>query len=68
MRVLIAEPNHNWVLATLGRLPPALVRPVIQGSGIESRLAPMLLVSEGANWLAKEDRVMDIGFLVKQNL
>jgi hypothetical protein len=25
-----------------------------------------LLLSEGANWLASENRVMDIGFLAKQ--
>jgi hypothetical protein len=60
--------GNDWVLATLGRLPPALVRPAVEGTALASRLAPMLLLSAGANWLASEDRVMDIGFLVKQNL
>jgi hypothetical protein len=68
VRMLAAEPNHDWTLATLGRLPPSLVRPAIQGSPLASRLAPMLLLNEGANWLAKEDRVLDIGFLTKQDL
>jgi hypothetical protein len=70
VRILIeaAAGGHDWVLATLGRLPPALVRPAVEGSALMERLAPMLLLSEGANWLASEDRVMDIAFLAKQNL
>lgn len=68
VRALITEANRDWVLATLGRLPPALVGPVVRGSALATRLAPMLLLAEGANWLAKEERVLDIGFLTKQNL
>jgi HEAT repeat protein len=70
LRVLVeaAGGNHDWVLATLGRLPPALVRPAITGSALMEKLAPLLLLSEGTNWLATEDRVMDIAFLTKQNL
>jgi HEAT repeat protein len=59
---------NDWALATLGRLPPALVKPVTNGSDLESKLAPMLLLSEGAHWLSSEDRVLDIAFLSKQNL
>jgi hypothetical protein len=33
-----------------------------------AQLGPMLLRSEGANWLAHEERVIDISFLTKQNL
>jgi hypothetical protein len=70
LRVLIeATPsNSEWVLATLGRLPPTLVQPAIEDSNLKRKLAPMLLLSEGANWLASEGRVMDIAFLTKQNL
>jgi hypothetical protein len=60
--------EHDWVLATLGRLPAALVRPAVTGTALMKRVAPMLLLGEGANWLASEDRVMDIAFLAKQNL
>lgn len=60
--------EHDWVLATLGRLPSALVKPAITNTPLMKRVAPMLLMSEGANWLASEDRVMDIAFLTKQNL
>lgn len=59
---------NNWALATLGRLPPALVKPLTNGSDLETKLAPMLLLSEGAHWLSSEDRVLDIAFLSKQNL
>jgi len=57
-----------WALATLGRISPQRVKPVTDGSILEEKLAPMLLLSEGANWLASEDRVLDIAFLSKQNL
>jgi len=63
-----AAGDHDWVLATLGRLPPDLVKPALAGSDLLKRVAPMLLLGEGANWLASEDRVMDIAFLTKQNL
>ena len=62
-----ARTPNNWALATLGRLPPALVKPVTNGSDLEAKLAPMLLLSEGAHWLSSEDRVLDIAFLSKQN-
>ncbi len=70
LRVLIetAAGNDDWVLATLGRLPPAHVRAAIAGSDLMQKLGPMFLLSEGANWLASEDRLMDIAFLTKQNL
>lgn len=79
VRLLIdaARAPNNWALATLGRLPlslvkPAttlsLVKPATNGSELETRLAPMLLLSEGAHWLSSEDRVLDIAFLSKQNL
>jgi hypothetical protein len=61
-------PGHDWVLATLGRLPSALVKPAIEDTPLMKRIAPMLLMGKGANWLASEDRVMDIAFLTKQNL
>lgn len=63
-----AAGGQEWVLATLGRLPASLVRPALAGSDLLNKVAPMLLLSEGANWLACEDRVIDVGFLVKQNL
>jgi hypothetical protein len=70
LRALVeaAPSGGDWVLATLGRLPPNLVKPALEGSSLLGQVAPMLLLSEGANWLAKEDRVMDLAFLARQNL
>jgi hypothetical protein len=70
LRVLVevGASGGDWVLATLGRLPPALVRPALEGSSLLRRVAPMLLLSEGSNWLASEDRVVDLAFLAKQNV
>jgi hypothetical protein len=58
----------DWLLATLGRLPPDMVRQRLRGTPLLERIAPILLVAPGANWLATEEAVTDIAFLVKQNL
>ena len=63
-----AQPVPDWILATLGRLPPDLVRARLQGSPLLDRIAPMLLTAQGANWLASEAKGLDIAFLLKQNL
>lgn len=63
-----ATAENTWAIATLGRLPSQLVKPLTDGTALQQKLAPMLLLSEGANWLANEDRVMDLGFLTKQDL
>ena len=60
--------GKEWALATIGRLPPALVRAELQGTELLDQLDPMLLVSEGANWLSIEDAIANIGFLLKQNI
>ena len=60
--------SREWVLATIGRLPPAMVRAELQGTALLDQLAPMLLIAEGANWLATEEANADITFLQKQNL
>ncbi len=70
LRALIeaAEGGNEWVIATLGRLPAEAVRPAIANTNLSQQVAPLLLLGEGSNWLASEDRVMDIAFLTKQNL
>jgi hypothetical protein len=46
LRVLVeaAGTGGDWVLATLGRLPSALVRPALKGSDLLTQVAPMLLL------------------------
>jgi len=59
---------REWALATIGRLPPDMVRDNLQGSPLLDQLAPMLLIAEGANWLSGEDAMTDMAFLLKQNI
>ena len=62
------QPVANWILATLGRLPPKQVRAALQGSPLLDQIAPMLLTARGAYWLAAEAVGADIAFLLKQDL
>ena len=59
---------QEWILATMGRLPPEMVRKHLQGTALLPLLAPMLLISKGATWLSAEDVETDMAFLLKQNL
>ena len=58
----------DWIIATLGRLPPDRVRAALRDSPLLDRVSPMLLTAEGARWLASESVATDIAFLLKQNL
>lgn len=60
--------NSAWVLATIGRLSPAKVRGRLNGTPILDQLEPMLLLAPGANWLADEEAITDLTFLLKQGL
>jgi hypothetical protein len=63
-----ANPACGWLLATIGKLSPALVRATLAGSNLLTQLEPMLLLSPATNWLAQEDRVADLVFLHNQAL
>ena len=60
--------HADWVIATLGRMPPDLVRAQLEGTALLTRLQPMLLVAQGANWLATEEVATDLTFLLKQDM
>ena len=62
------QPIPDWIVATLGRLPPVRVRAALQDSPLLDQIAPMLLTAQGAHWLASETIGTDIAFLLKQNL
>ena len=62
------QPVEDWIVATLGRLPPARVRAALQHSPLLAQIAPMLLTAQGAHWLASGTNGTDIAFLLKQNL
>jgi hypothetical protein len=59
---------RNWVLATLGRMSPQLVRDKLKGQPILEKVEPMLLFAPGANWLSSEEMAINISFLLKQNI
>lgn len=63
-----AGPQSDWLLATLGRLPPDLVRVNLQGSPLLQRLQPLLLLAPGSNWLSSEETMLNMAFLLKQSL
>lgn len=58
----------NWVLATIGRLSPDMVRTRLKGSPLLDRLEPMLLFAPDSNWLTNDKAVADFAFLLKQEL
>jgi len=60
--------NSVWAVATLGRLPPSIVRTCLRDATLLDKLEPMLLVAPGANWLANEDAATNMTFLLKQGL
>jgi hypothetical protein len=60
--------KRDWALATLGRLPPELVREYLKGDQLLGLLEPMLLVGRGASWLATDDAVASLTLLGKQYL
>lgn len=62
------KPVPDWIVATLCRLPPDMVRAALRGSPLLGQIAPMLLIAHGAHWLASESIDSDIAFLLKQNL
>lgn len=63
-----APQARDWILATLGRMPPAVITERLKGLSLMRTLAPMLLVAPGANWLSSEEMDINISFLFKQNI
>ncbi len=60
--------TDDWILATLGRMPPARVRWLLARDSLLSRISPLLLTAEGANWLATEEKRTDLRFLLSQDI
>lgn len=59
---------RSWILATLGRMPPDMIREKLKGHSLMQILEPMLLVAPGANWLSSEEMDINISFLFKQKI
>jgi hypothetical protein len=57
---------RNWIVATLGRMPPALIRQQMRGSDLLRTLEPLLLVAPGANWLSSEEMGINMSFCLSR--
>lgn len=60
--------SRNWIIATLGRMSPNVVKQQVFGHNILAQLEPMFLCAQGSNWLSSERMKTDISFLLKQSL
>lgn len=60
--------SRLWIIATLGRMSPKLVTPLVTNPTLLDCLAPMFLWAESCHWLSSERIQRDIAFLHKQNL
>ena len=60
--------ENAWILATLGRMPPDVVRTTLRGHSLVRLLEPMFLTAPKATWLSSEKATDDIRFLLAQNL
>ena len=60
--------RNDWILSTLGRMPPDRIRHLLAGDPLLERIAPLLLTAEGAHWLASEKKATDIRFLLAQDI
>ena len=58
----------NWILATLGRMSPQVVKDRLRGQPILEKIEPMLLFAPSANWLSSEEMAVNVSFLLKQNI
>lgn len=65
----VAHAAHNdWIIATLGRMPPERVRRLLAGDSILPLISPLLVMTESANWLASEEKRTDLRFLLAQDI
>ncbi len=62
------SPVPDWLVATLGLMPESNVRQHVNSPDLLARIAPVLLTSDGANWLSTETAREDASFLAKQNV
>jgi len=60
--------SDPWLLATLGRLPAAVVRRSLVGNPLLSSVEPLLVLGEEENWLARSIAANDLNFLLRQRL
>jgi HEAT repeat protein len=60
--------HRSWILATLGRLEPSLVRPKLAGDPLLAEVEPLLTLGPTENWLATAVAAADLRFLLQQDV
>ncbi len=62
------RPVPDWIVATIGLMPEAIVRRYVTSPYLLDRVSPVLLLLESSNWLSSETTLGDVSFLTKQNV
>ena len=62
------KPVPDWIIATLGLMPEAIVRKYVTNPDLLERIVPVQLTSDSVNWLSSEMATADFSFLSKQNV
>jgi hypothetical protein len=60
--------EKGWIIAALGQLPPAAVGAALQNSSLLDQVQPFFHLSPQENWLAPDDKISDLRFLLDQNI
>ncbi len=68
IRATQSSVDQTWLLATLGRFPASLVRNLLAGDLLLSKIEPLLVLGREENWLASTSVANDLDFLLMQSL
>jgi len=60
--------NASWMIAALGQLSPNSVRNALQNNPLLSRVQPFFHMSKQENWLASDEKITDLRFLISQDI
>ena len=60
--------SQNWILATLGQMNPAVIRPYVTSKSLEEKLEPLHLTSPETNWTRSEELSEMLAFVRKQTI
>lgn len=62
------ESEKSWIIAALGQLSPDAVRTALQDNPLLDHVQPFFHMSYQENWLASDEKISDLRFLVAQNI
>jgi len=65
---LASAGGNPWIIATLGRIPKAVLSGCSLTNDVARAIAPVTLLTEDANWISSRSVATDFQFLLQQNL